>query len=216
MPGKESFYSDILKGLAVYFDSPFIADIRDTADRFPDPYLGYALNRNQITSKKWLVDTLFNVTRGTLGRVCIVGGWYGVLGAMLLHDKRFSIDAVTSVDRDAACRDIADSLNRIHVDSGKFKSQTADMLQLDYRQDAYDVIINTSCEHLPDIGAWLDRIPEGTLLVLQSNDYHGIEGHMNCVDDVDAFKRQVPLATIIFEGEKKISAYTRFMLIGRK
>lgn len=216
MSGRDSFYSDILRGLAVYFDSRFISDIRDTAAHFPDPGLGYALNRNQITSKKWLVDTLFDVVGGTVGRVCIVGGWYGVLGAMLLHDSRFTVEAVRSVDRDASCKKIADSLNRTHVESGRFESLTADMLELDYRVGGFDLVINTSCEHLPALGDWLKRIPDGMLLVLQSNDYYGIEGHVSCVDDLDAFKRQAPLATVPFQGQMKIGTYTRFMLIGRK
>ncbi|MBI1986219.1 MAG: class I SAM-dependent methyltransferase [Rhodospirillales bacterium] len=215
MSSQDSFYSDILRGLAVYFDSRFVSDIRDTAARFPDPALGYALNRNQMTSKQWLVNTLLDVTGGDLGRVCIVGGWYGVLGAMLLHDKRFSVESVCSVDRDRSCREIADSLNRTHVDSGKFKSLTADMLELDYGND-YDVVVNTSCEHLPNLGDWLKLLPDRILLALQSNDYYGIEGHVNCVNDLDAFKRQAPLAIPMFEGQKKIGTYTRFMLIGRK
>jgi len=216
MSGPDSFYSDILRGLAVYFDSRFVADVRDTADRFPGPNLGYALNRNQMTSKKWLVDTLFDVADGDCGRVCVVGGWYGVLAAMLLHDKRLKVASVTSVDRDPSCRDVADGLNATHVADGRFKSATADMLELDYAKGGYDVVVNTSCEHLPSLGDWLQRIPAGTLLVLQSNDYYGIEGHVNCVDDLDAFKRQAPLSSYLFEGEKKIATYTRFMLIGRK
>jgi len=216
MSGEDGFYSDILRGLAVYFDSRFVSDIRDTAARFPGSSLGYALNRNQITSKKWLVDTLFDVAGKNVRRVCIVGGWYGVLGAMLLHDRRFAIEAVSSVDRDDSCKEVADSLNRPHVESGRFKSLTADMTELNYWAGGYDLVINTSCEHLPAIGDWLKRIPDGMLLVLQSNDYYGIEGHVSCVDDLDAFKRQAPLSTVIFEGEMKIGTYTRFMLIGRR
>jgi threonine dehydrogenase-like Zn-dependent dehydrogenase len=216
MSGRDSFHSDILRGLAVYFDSRFVADIRDTAARFPDPYLGYALNRNQMTSKKWLVDTLADVAGGALGRVCVVGGWYGVLAAMLLHDRRLDVASVTSVDRDPECRAIADSLNASHVADSRFTSLAADMLELDYAKAGYDLVVNTSCEHLAALGDWLQRIPAGTLLVLQSNDYYGIEGHVSCVDDLDAFKRQAPLADSLFEGEMKIATYTRFMLIGRK
>lgn len=216
MSARDSFYSDILKGLGVYFDSRFVADIRDTAARFPDPYLGYALNRNQMTSKKWLVDTLADVAGGAIGRVCVVGGWYGVLAAMLLHDKRLDVASVTSVDRDPTCHAVADSLNATHVADGRFTSLTADMLELDYAKDGYDLVVNTSCEHLAELDDWLGRIPVGTMLVLQSNDYYGIEGHVNCVDDLGAFKRQAPLAELSFEGEMKIATYTRFMLIGRK
>ncbi len=216
MSGVDSFYQDILKGLGVYFDSPFIADIRQTAKRFPSPELGYALNRNQVTSKKWLVDTLFDVTGGELGRVCVLGGWYGVLGAMLLHDRRFETQSVRSVDRDPSCEEVANSLNRTHVDGGKFEFLTADMYDLDFEDSGYDLIINTSCEHLEMIGDWFEKIPSGMLLVLQSNNYVGIEGHVNCVENLDQFKQQVPVATMMFEGELSLNNYTRFMLIGRR
>ena len=34
-----------------------------------------------------------------------------------------------------------------------------------------DLVINTSCEHLPDFDRWWKRIPAGQQVVLQSNDY---------------------------------------------
>ncbi len=216
MSNADSFYQDILKGLGVYFDSPFIADIRETAKHFPSQDLGNSLNRNQVTSKKWLVDTLFETTGGGLGRVCILGGWYGVLGAMLLHDGRFGIETVCSVDKDPSCEAVAGSLNRTDAESGKFTSLTADMLDLDYGEQDFDLIINTSCEHLERIGDWFARIPGGPLLTMQSNNYYGIDGHVNCIDDLGAFKAQVPLSELLFEGERELPSYTRFMLIGRK
>jgi hypothetical protein len=39
---------------------------------------------------------------------------------------------------------------------------------------------------------------------------------VNCVDDLGAFKAQVPLSELLFEGERELPSYTRFMLIGRK
>ncbi len=216
MSDMESMYLDILKGLAVHFDSRFVADIRETSLRYPRLSLGYALNRNQMTSKKWLVETLFNVTGGALGRVCVLGGWYGVLGAMLLHEPRFQVESVCSVDRDSSCEDVAMSLNRTHVDTGKFQFLTADMYKIEFPIGELDLIINPSCEHLETIDRWFERIPYGTLLTLQSNNYVGIDGHVNCVQDLDQFKRQVPLSDVMFEGELTLKKYTRFMLIGRR
>ncbi len=216
MSEKESMFLDILKGLAVQFDSPFINDIRETALRFPRPTLGHALNFNQTTCKKWLVETLFKTTGGELGRVCILGGWFGVLGAMLLHDPRFKIKEVCSVDLDPACEDVALCLNRTHVESGKFKFQIADMYEMDFKSQDFDLIINTSCEHLESIDKWFERIPARTLLTLQSNNYFGIDGHVNCVETLEDFKQQVPLSDVMFEGELTLKNYTRFMLIGRR
>ncbi|MDA7948233.1 MAG: methyltransferase domain-containing protein [Hyphomicrobiaceae bacterium] len=213
---RESMHLDILKGLSVYFDSPFVADIQETALRHPRLTLGHALNRNQMTSKTWLVDKLHGATGGQLGRVCILGGWYGVLGAMLLHDPRFAVERVCSVDMDPTCEDIAKSLNRTHVEAGKFEFRLANMYEIDFPKSEFDLIVNTSCEHLETIDRWFERIPAGTLLTLQSNNYFGIDGHVNCVENIGQFKQQVPLSQTLFEGELELKKYTRFMLIGRR
>ncbi len=230
MDNEDAFYGDILKGLAVYFDSAFVSDIRETARRFPRRDLGYALNHNQTASKKWLMDALHGAAGGRVGTVYVLGGWYGVLGAMLLHDRRFDVDRVVNVDIDPSCAPVAESLNRTHVEDGRFQSLTADMYELDYRathrrgqadaggkgEAGPDVIINTACEHLARFDEWYGRIPRGMLLALQSNDFFGYQDHVSCVPDLEAFKGQAPMADVLFEGELKLKKYTRFMLIGRR
>ena len=75
--------TDILSGLATYFDSPFAADIAATASRHQEPDLGHALNPNQIASKRWLADALAAAAGGHFGTVTVLGGWFGVLPAIL-------------------------------------------------------------------------------------------------------------------------------------
>lgn len=216
MPDDYSFHLDILRGLSVLHESPFIEDIRKTAEKYPDPYLGYALNRNQMTSKKWLVEKLYDVTGGDVAHVCILGGWYGVLGALLLHDPRFKVEKVTSVDIDPNCEDVALSLNRTHAETGAFQFLNANMFELDYAKHDFNLVINTSCEHVENLPDWFDLIPDGTFLTLQSNNYFGIEGHVNCVNNLEEFKAQVPIASVNFEGALELKKYTRFMVIGRR
>ena len=232
LSSRDNFLVDVLKGLAVHFESPLIEDVLETARRYPKPELGFALNRNQTASKKWLLDKLYRAVGGDLGGVAVLGGWYGVLAAFLLHDPRFAISRAVSVDIDPGCEAIANCLNGVHWRDGSFRAATCDMMGLAY--DGYplralkenggtetlsfspDTVINTSCEHLSDFSAWFDRLPKGRRLVLQSNDYEGIAGHVNCSDSLAAFKRQAPVAEILFEGEKKMDKYSRFMLIGIK
>jgi hypothetical protein len=90
------------------------------------------------------------------------------------------------------------------------------MYDMDFKDHGFDLIINTSCEHLEKIGKWFGKIPAGTLLTLQSNNYFGIDGHVNCVETLAQFKRQVPIEDVMFEGEIELKKYTRFMLIGRR
>ncbi len=224
-PQKDEFYHDILDGLSVYMSSSFILDILHAIREYPVMRLGQSLNLGQVSSKKWLLDSLVDAGEVNLGVIYILGGWYGVLGAMLLHDPRFSIDKVVSVDIDAQCKPIADALNRTHVECGKFESVTADVYHLDYSQmfsrsgkkpGKPDLLINTSCEHLSDFDRWYDRIPPQTLMVVQSNDYFSCDEHINCAVDLEAFVRQAPMSEVMYQGQMKLKKYTRFMQVGRK
>jgi hypothetical protein len=212
----DEFYRDILAGLAVYGDSAFIRDILATLSRHQEPGIAVALNRNQVASKRWLVDTLHATSGARYGTVTILGGWIGALAAMLLHDRRFTIERVVSVDIDPRCADVARSLNATHVDSGRFEARTADMRELDHVADAADLVINTSCEHVAGFDRWYARVPDGQRLVLQSNDYLAVPEHVNCVRSLAEFRAQAPMRDVLFAGERVLRRYTRFMLIGRK
>ena len=213
----DEFYRDILEGLAAYADSAFHRDVLGALTRHQEPRIAVALNKNQMASKRWLVDTLHATLPVPLNRVLILGGWFGTLAALLLHDPRLTIGRIESVDVDPACAPVALSMNATHVHADRFTARTADMRDLDYAgESAADLIVNTSCEHLTDFATWYARVPPGQWLVLQSNDYFACREHVNCVADLAAFRAQAPLAQMLFAGERKMRRYTRFMLIGRK
>jgi len=214
---QDEYYGDMLEGLAAWFASPQIADLRATVSRFPEPDLGTALNRNQVTSKLWLADALRQHAGSEYGTITVLGGWFGVLGAILLSDRRLSIGRVVSIDIDPRCAQVAESLNASEVRAGRFSALTGDMRSLDYsRSSPSDVLVNTSCEHVVGFDQWYAQVPDGQLLVLQSNDYYAIPDHVNCVPDLDAFRVQVPMREELFAGSQPHKRYRRFMLIGRK
>lgn len=219
MDERDERYRDILDGLATYFASPFVADILATVSRFDEPDLGAALNRNQVASKRWLADVLADQGGARFGTVTVLGGWFGVAGAILLGDGRLAIDRVVSIDVDPRCAAVARSMNASHGE--RFAAVTQDMHDTDYPAPsaggyAPDLVVNTACEHLPDFAGWFARLPHGQLLAIQSNDYVAIPEHVNCVPDLAAFQAQAPLSTVLFAGERRHKKYTRFMLVGRK
>lgn len=219
-PTVQSF-KDILDGLAVLYENPFIRDIRDTVLAYPESALGVALNKKQTACKKWLVEELHGTCGSDLGTVHIQAGWYGLLGAMLLADMRLKIEQLTIIDVDPSCEAVARSLNSTHVKTGRFAFHCADIYDLDYSAPpdglgVPDLLINTACEHLDHFDKWLSRLPAGQRVVLQSNNYRTIPEHVNCIDDLDAFRRQADLGEVLFAGELTLEKYTRFMLIGRK
>lgn len=220
---KDEFYRDILEGLAIYTGSVFQRDVLAALSRHDTPAIGRALNKNQIASKMWLAEALLSVAGPAIDRVLILGGWVGVLAAVLLHDPRFTLGSIESLDIDPTCAPVAMALNATHAAAGRFVARTGDMLEVDYARGGIgtasgvaDLVINTSCEHLAEFGRWYQRIPAGQLLVLQSNDYVACAEHVNCVPDVAAFRAQAPMRDLLFAGERRMRRYTRFMLIGRK
>lgn len=217
----DEYYRDIIEGLALYTGSALQRDVLATVTRHAAPDIGAAFNKNQIASKMWLADALHDAVGPDLGEVAILGGWFGVLAAVLLHDPRFAIDRILSIDIDPRCADIARSVNATHVRDGRFAASTADMLELDYgrgpgARPLADLIVNTSCEHLAQFGRWYERVPDGQRLVLQSNDYFACAQHVNCVPDLASFRAQAPMRDVLFAGERPMRRYVRFMLIGVK
>jgi hypothetical protein len=215
----DEYYQDIFDGLSVYYQSPLIADLLTTINTLPAPGLGNAWNFNQISCKRWLVETLAAHVDKNIEKILLLGGWYGVLASLLLDHPAFAHTHVSSLDIDPSCEAIALSLNRSRVNQGRFDAMTADMFDFNYRswaQSENSIIVNTSCEHIAAFGEWFDSIPTGTQLVLQSNDYFSCDEHVNCVDSLQDFEQQAPLGKLRFSGALKLKKYTRFMLIGTK
>ena len=96
------------------------------------------------------------------------------------------------------------------------------MLDLDYSGPAggarADLVINTSCEHLPEFDRWYARIPRrARLLVMQSNDYFAVPRARELRAPTSRRSaRRRRLRDVQFAGERRMRRYVRFMLIGRK
>jgi len=202
---------------------------------FPDANYVDALSGGQLKSKEWLIDEL-NDNLSILPPnpiIFIVGGWIGTLSAFLFDGYKGDIHSIRSIDIDPSSTVIADIINRVNVvDGWRFKAITADMFDVNYTKytwqgwshtnkkivtvsDRPDIIINTSCEHL-NCRKWLKKIPSGTTVVLQSNNYFEAEDHINCVNNVEEFVEMVNLSEVYYKGTYDLDIYNRFMIIGKK
>ena len=198
-----------------------------------DSFNADCFSRGQLESKLWLLTELgkLNVELGT---VFLCAGWYATLATMLFESD-IKIDKVRSFDIDESCVDIAETFNKPwFVDEWRFKSITQDIMDINYNEhvwqywsnannrmsypitDSPDTIINTSCEHIENFEEWYDLIPDGKLVVLQSNNYYEIEEHVNCVRSIEEFAVKAPMDNILYSGELDLPKYKRFMLIGFK
>ena len=203
---------DLMRGIATYAASPLMSGMAQVIARHPEADIANAFNHKQVGSKIWCREALFETLGGKFKRIVVLGGWYGVLPGMFLEDSRFEIDAIDSYDIDPDVGAVAETLNGAW--KGRFRALTADMYALPYAELGADLVINTSCEHIADLQAWLSLLPRGSRVLLQSNNYFSEPTHINCVETLDAFIAQANLSTIAFSGSLAMKKYTRFMLIG--
>lgn len=166
-----------------------------------------ALSDGQLFSKSWLIDEFRKLGLSENTKVIILGGWIGTLALMM---NTFEVGAdITSIDLDPRANRIAEKLNY----DFKFKALTADMYKVDYSD--YDVIINTSSEHIEDIEAWRKTIPDGKIVIVQNNNFEDGDGHVSCVRNSDELRAKLGLKEVLYEGTREFPQYRRFMLIGR-
>jgi len=179
---------------------------------------GYSLKgsftHDLIASKVWLLHELARIAP-QVGTVYVLGSWYGNLGVLLALDPVIQYKKLINVETD---RKFLQASRRIHnyLGLGNTEYMLADANTLDYRQLGDDgVVINTSLTDMTG-QAWFDRIPAGTLIVMQSRDHDpGNEAH-NTQDIIDRY----PLTEIVYDGKLKLAdpetEYTRYMVIGVK
>lgn len=170
-------------------------------DEFRDMF-----SSGQIYSKEWVVKELSSIIENTDKTAVIVGAWFGTLGVLLKN--KFSNMHIRMLDIDSRC---ADFIKHITYTYENMSCITDDMYAYKYTED---IVINTSCEHIPDVSKWLSLLPAGTRVVLQSNNFFDGNGHVNCVNSTDEFKQQTNLSAIDYIGELKMPMYTRYMIIG--
>jgi len=190
------------------------------------------MSRGQIKSKKWLVDELSKLNI-PLGTIFLCAGWYASI-VPLMQEAKLDFEKIRSFDIDPDVWKIAEIFNTELVSNAwKFKASTQNIMDINYNEHTYDTfkpggevtkvnreiantIVNTSCEHITNFSKWYDLIPNGKLVVLQSNNYFEIDEHVNCSDSLKHFSASAPMKKVLYEGELDLGKYTRYMKIGRK
>ena len=188
-------------------------------------------SRGQVQSKIWLATELAKIKQGH-DMVYVYAGWFGQLvhyleAAGIIYNKAriFDLDPTACLVSDKVF-----NLNKL--DNWQVKAICTDLNNIDWKSNGaiYDVtkdiheltmpslIINTSAEHMTDDWFFAIKFKEFNpqpMIVIQTNNLHDIEEHINCVHSVDHMKKKYPMSEIYFEGELQLKGYKRFMLIGR-
>jgi hypothetical protein len=213
--------------------SKFLHDLTTATAIFDLDY--NCFSEGQLQSKEWLLEVFDDVRRAEtihLGTTYILCGWYGILAAMLFL-KFEMIPKIRSFDLDPNCEKIADQFNKTYSsDNWRFKAVTQDIYDINFEEHSWqcwsnknkrmsylitdrpDTIINTSCEHTGH--DWLERVPKGKFVILQSNDSLEEDGHVNPMTNLEEFELCYPLSKVYYSGQMNFEKYTRFMLMGVK
>ncbi len=164
---------------------------------------------NQFKSKELLVKHIKNMM--TPKEVVIFGGWYGsILIPSFKETKR-----ITVIDLDEKVISIAKNRLFNHYKNVDFICDDVFKWAPDSsRIKKTDLIINTSCEHMRPMKEL--NLNTKAYFAYQSNNMTSIEGHINCINNIEEFKNQLPSnAKVLIEDEIKDDRGTRFLLIGK-
>jgi hypothetical protein len=172
-------------------------------DEFRDMF-----SSGQLASKEWLIHELNHYSALVdNSSIVIAGAWFATLGIML--NKKFPTAKISMIDIDERCKPFVDNITH---DLENVDYAIEDMYRHVYREQ---VVINTSCEHIPNLKEWVSIIPKNKTLVLQSNNYTVPADHINTANSVEEFIEQTGLSAIWYSGSLVLPMYTRYMLIGR-
>ena len=176
-----------------------------------------ASTESQMESKLWLASKI----QGLGTKVALLGGWYAHIITSLLIDE-VGVDSVTNFEIDHDAHFISFKFNRRYKEAGKYRSirrnVMTDSLSGVKPYEEWDLIINTSCEHMFPMWKFRDLNPQlkSSWYVLQSTDDDQYEDHINCVKSPDELADQAKLVDVLYSGSKVLSnGMNRFMVIGR-
>jgi spermidine synthase len=173
-----------------------------------------ALWDGQLDSKAWLVDHVSDCCMGP-NHIYIFGGWIGLLAGMIAQHEDIDVKSITSIDIDPWCQPLVQRANERYPN---VKAVVADMMTYEY-DERPDIVINTSTEHVTQevYDAWYNRIPKGTLVVAQGNNFFDCPEHVRCSRSLVEFMAMNRCdIRPYFTGKLETSMYTRYMAIWRK
>ena len=175
---------------------------------------------NQFLSKLNLINHIRSLDiLNKDSEIVIFGSWYGSILIPAFYDE---VKKITCVDQDpkVISRAKYNLFKDLDVDF-----ITGDVFEFRDQYKTTDLFINTSCEHMKPMkewgpaptykNPWWDRVSPA-YFAFQSNAMFDIPTHINCVNNIEEFKQQLPdRAEVLIEDEISDERGTRFTLIGK-
>lgn len=169
---------------------------------------------SQLQSKLWIATELEKLNL-YYKKVALIGGWFAQYITPILIDN-LNVDIVHNYDIDKDAQLISYKFNRRYKEQNKYRSISTNVFT-NPLVEHYDMIINTSCEHM----YYMKKIKElnpglNAIYILQSTNETKYDDHINCVKDEKELAEQGDIKEIYFSGTKVLdNKMTRFMVIGK-
>ena len=170
---------------------------------------------NQFKSKENLINHINSLNiLDKDSDVLILGSWYGSILLPAFHNK---VKRITAVDMDSKVMSIAKNRLFNHYKNVDFVDKECFKYAEDCsRIKTTQLIINTSCEHMKPMKELKILSHIDAYFAFQSNDMFDIPTHINCVNNIEEFKMQLPpTAKVLVEDEVVDNRGSRFTLIGK-
>lgn len=172
-----------------------------------------SLTPDLLKSKIWLCNNLKRLGKKKFSTIYILGSWYGTM-SVILDRCGIQFEKVINVDADKKHINISNQL--LSALGINHQCMHKDANTLNYKQlDKNSLIINTSTNDI-DGERWFDRIPEGTLVALQSRNNVDTPKYQT-LEELD---QEFFLTDTLFLDELTLedpeTQYQRFMKIGIK
>ncbi len=177
-----------------------------------------SMSPSQLESKHWLVSEMIHaISRPKM--IALLGGWFAQYTVPLLDDA-FILEGIHNYEMDPDVKQMSYKFNKRYKDVGRYHCDTLDVMfqPLPVYRPRFDVVINTSCEHMFPMKGFRELNPElrDATYVLQSTDEDKYDDHINCVSSADELADQADLVDVVFSGAIELrNGMTRFMVIGR-
>lgn len=194
-------------------DLDLFKNIMNEARNNPD--LLDSFSPNQFKSKENLINHIKKLNiLNSKSEIVIFGCWYGSILIPAFYNK---VKRITAIDIDDNIIGIAK--NRIFKNYDKIDFIVNDAFvwaNKSSRIKSTNLIINTSCEHMQPMKNLPILNNINSYFAFQSNNMFDIETHINCVNNIEEFKKQLPSkAKILIEDQIEEDRGIRFTLIGQ-
>ena len=185
-----------------------------TAEASPDTLSG-SFTPDLVNSKTWLCRQLKKqLGDASAGDIYILGSWYGNLG-VFLQQANIDFDRLIMVETRPRLLATARRLLEPLYQEGRLKLVLGRAEHIKYPNKNITVI-NTSVNDMSR--TWLQRVPPGTLTVIQGRD--NLDNPQIETDRAGVFYLKFPLENTVYWGQRRLrdpeTRYTRFMKIGYK